>query len=125
MAQLTVTALAAGSSTPTAIASLLAASSSNGDKFLNTGKEVLLFQNSSSQGAGSSITVTVAAQQIDNYGAAASTHNLAVPVPSSSFGLTAVGPFRPSLYNDTNGFLNVTYSAAGLNVAAVSLAPQS
>lgn len=123
MATLSVSSFNPNSST--ALPLTLAASSSNGDKFLNTGKEVLLFQNSSSQGGGASITVTVAAQQVDNYGGAASLHNVTIPIASSSMGLTAVGPFRPSLFNDTSGFLNVTYSAAGLYVVAVALAPQS
>lgn len=123
MATLTVTSLTANSSTPASLS--MAATSSNGDNFANTGNQIVLFQNSSSQGGGSSITVTVAAQQVDNYGAAASTHNITIPVASSSMLLYAIGPFRPSLYNDTSGLVQMTYSAAGLFVKVVSMAPQS
>lgn len=127
MATLTVNSAASNSSTGISIstASLLAATSSNGDKFFNTGNQVVLFQNTSSQGA-AAVTVTVAAQVIDAYGAAASTHNMTLTVPTSSMGaLTVIGPFRPSLYNDASGFVNMTYSAAGLFASVVTLAPQS
>jgi hypothetical protein len=123
MATLTVTGLAPLSSTGSVLA--LAATSSNGDNFPNSGHEILLFQNSSSQGGGSAITVTFTAQTADNFGGAASLHNQAVTVASSSFGLTAVGPFRPALFNDSNGKINFTYSAAGLFVQAIAVAQQS
>lgn len=123
MATLTPTAFAANSSTGAAIG--FAASSSNGDNFLNTGAQVLLCQNSSSQGAGSTVTVTVTAQSPDNFGGAASLHTITIPVGSSSMGVTALGPFSPRIFNDSSGLVQFTYSAAGLWVKAVSIAPQS
>lgn len=130
MATLTVQSLfqLAGTSSATTLffskGELMTTSSSNGDKFLNTGREVLLVMNSSSQG-GASVTVGVTAQAVDNYGGAAALHSLSGSVASSSFGLLMLGPFQPSLYNDANGFVNVTYSAGGMLVGVVSVAPRS
>lgn len=124
MATLTVNPAAAGSSTGLSTLSLLAATSSNGDSFLNTGKEVVLFQNSSSQGA-AAVTVTIAGQKVDNFGGASSLHNVTVSVPTSSMALTVVGPFRTDVYNDSNNKVQMTYSAAGLYATVVSIAPQS
>lgn len=129
MAQLTVTTLFMAPATSIGVGlskvETLVASSSNGDKWLNTGKEVALLQNSSSQGAGSAVTVTVVGQVPDNFGGAATLHNLTISVPSSSFGMMAIGPFAPTVFNDANGFCNLTYSAAGLNIGIVSIAPRS
>lgn len=132
MATLTVTALfqTAGTSSATATylsginPALFTTSSSNGDKWINTGKELLLITNSSSQGA-AAITVGVTAQSIDNFGGAASIHSLSTSVPTSSGGVTVLGPFQPSIFNDTSGFCNITYSAGGLQVAVLSVAPRS
>lgn len=123
MATLTTTALTPQSSTGQSIA--FAATSSNGDNFLNTGKEIVLFQNSSSQGGGSSVTVTVTGQRADNLGGAASLHTFTVPIASSSMGVTSVGPFRTDSFNDTNSLVQMTYSAAGLWAKVISLTPQS
>ena len=120
MAQLTVSSI-----TQSGLALTMSASSSNGDSFSNTGAQAVLFQNSSSQGGGSSITVTFAATKVDDYGGAASLHNVAVVLASSSMVLTAVGPFRPSYFNDANGLVQFTYSAAGLYVKAVQMAQAS
>lgn len=129
MATLTVTALVMGPASSIGVglskAETTVASSSNGDKFINTGREVAFLQNSSSQGAGVAVTVTVVAQAVDSFGGAASLHNLTISVPSSSFGLMAIGPFPPSLFNDSSGFCNLTYSAGGLNIGVVSIAPRS
>lgn len=102
-----------------------AASSSNGDAFQNSGSQVVLCQNSSSQGSGSTVTVTVTGQNPDNFGGAASLHTITVPIASSSMGVTAIGPFRPAIFNDTNGLVQLTYSAAGLWIKIVAIAPQS
>jgi hypothetical protein len=131
MATLTVNTLvqAAGTSSITSLFAannaLMTASSSAGDKFTNTGKEFLAFQNSSSQGAGATITIGVTAQNADNFGGAASLHNLSLAIASSSFGLTIVGPFPPAVYNDATGFTSITYSAGGLAVGVFSVAPRS
>lgn len=131
MATLTVQALFQSAATSSAVSTFFAnnalftTSSSNGDKFLNTGKEVLLFMNSSSQGAGAAVTIGVTAQNPDNFGGAASLHNLSTSIPSSSFGVNVLGPFQPSIYNDASGFCNITYSAGGLAVAVASVAPRS
>lgn len=132
MATLTVTQLfqLAGTSSATATflgtlnQALFTTSSSNGDKWLNTGKEIVLLTNSSSQGA-AAITVGVTAQAVDNFGGAASIHSLSTSVPTSSGGVTVLGPFSPAVFNDSNGFCNITYSAGGLAVAVLSVAPRS
>ncbi len=125
MATLTSTVIVMGPASTTGFTLTTSPSSSNGDKYINTGKEIVVFQNSSSQGAGSAITVTVTAQNTDNFGGAASLHNLTISVPSSSFGLTAIGPFPVAVFNDSNSFVNLTYSAAGLNVGVYTVAPRS
>lgn len=129
MATLTVSSLFMGPSTSIGVGlsktETTVASSSNGDKWNNTGREVVFLQNSSSQGGGTAVTVTVVAQNADNFGGAASLHNLTISVPSSSFGLMAIGPFPPALFNDSSGFCNLTYSAAGLGIGVVSVAPRS
>lgn len=117
--------LTASNVTQTGVALTMAATSSNGDAFSNTGAQVALFQNSSSQGGGSSVTVTFAAQAVDNYGGAASLHNVTCAIASSSMGLTAVGPFSPRFFNDTNSLVQMTYSAAGLYVKVIQLAAAS
>ena len=104
---------------------IMTTSSSGGDQFTNTGKEFLAFQNSSSQGAGASITIGITAQNADNFGGAASLHSLSLAIPSSSFGLTLVGPFPPAVFNNATGFVSITYSAGGLAVGVFSVAPRS
>lgn len=104
---------------------LFTASSSAGDKFTNTGNQIVLFQNSSSQGGGSAVVVGITGQVADNLGGAAALHTLSVSVPSSSFGITVMGPFSPASYNDANGMVNITYSAGGLYVAVLNVAPRS
>lgn len=125
MAQLSVTAVLMAPATTTGVTFATVASSSNGDKYLNTGREVVMFQNTSSQAAAASV-VTVTAQTPDNFGGAASLHNITITVPTSSqYGLTAIGPFPPSVFNDANGNVNLTYSVAGLNIGVFSIAPRS
>lgn len=129
MATLTVTNLFMGPASSIGVGisktELTVASSSNGDKWNNTGREVVLLQNSSSQGGGAAVTITVVAQQGDNFGGAAALHNLTISMPSSSFGLMAIGPFPTAVFNDSSGFCNLTYSAAGLNIGVMSVAPRS
>lgn len=125
MATLPVTSIVMAAATTSPFTLSTAASSSTGDKFPNTGKELVIFQNTSSQG-GATVVVTVVAQNVDNFGGAASLHNLTISIPSSSlFGLTAIGPFPTAVFNDTSGFCNLTYSASGLNVGVFGVAPRS
>lgn len=135
MATLTVTQLLQSVSSSAGVAMSVAGCSSGGDKFLNTGREILVFQATSSNSAnGTACVVTVAAQAADSYGQAAASvtaHNIVASVAASSaFGLTVLGPFPPSLYNDSNGFVNISYSVAlpansGFNVGVFSVAPRS
>lgn len=122
MATLTPTPLTPNSSIGLAVG--FAASSSNGDAFQNNGAQVVFFQNSSSQG-GATVTVTVTAQSPDNFGGAAALHTITIPIASSSMGVTAAGPFSPRIFNDANGLVQLTYSAAGIFLKVVSIAPQS
>jgi hypothetical protein len=128
---LTVNSLIQQSATSSASATffanntVLVAASTSDLSFLNTGREVVLLQNSSSQGAGAAITVRVIAQvQTAPFGPITA-QDLSTSVPSSSFGLTVIGPFPPSIYNDTSGLCHVQASANGLQVGVLSVAPRS
>lgn len=135
MATLSVTQLLQSVSSSAGLAISVTGCSSAGDKFLNTGREILVFQATSSNSAvGVACVVTIAAQAVDNYGqgsSVATTHNIVASVAASSaFGLTVLGPFPPSLFNDSNGFVNISYSVAlpvnsGFNVGVISVAPRS
>jgi len=135
MATLTVTPITMAPASVAGFTSTTAPSSSTGDKWQNTGREILVIQASTSQtGVAVNTLVTVVAQVVDNFGGLASIHNLSLMIPSSSFGLTAVGPFPPSLFNDANGFCNVTYSSsnggtlttgANVNVGVFSVSARS
>lgn len=125
MAILTPTSIVMGPATTSPITLTTVPSSSTGDKYPNTGKEIVVFQNTSSQG-GAAVVVTIVAQNTDNFGGAASLHNLTINIPTSSqFGMTVVGPFPVAVFNDTGGFVNMTYSVAGVNVGVFSVAPRS
>ncbi len=135
MATLSVTQLFQNVSSSAGIGIALAGASSGGDKFLNTGREIVVLQATSSNSAvGTACVVTFAAQAVDNYGqgsSVATSHNIVASVATSSaFGLTVCGPFPPSLFNDSNGFVNISYSVAlpvnsGFNVGVISVAPRS
>ena len=122
MATLTITAIVMAPASTSCFPLTTAPSSSNGDSYVNTGREIVVFQNSSSQGGGAAITVTVAAANTDNFGGAAALHNIVITIPSSSFGLSAIGPFPPSVFSSP---VAMTYSAAGLNVGVFQVAPRS
>lgn len=89
----------------------LSNASGGGDKFANTGVEMLLVQN----GSGGSINVTVATPQTVDGNAVAD------KVIAVADGKTALlGPFSKATYNDTDGFVNVTYSGtSSVKVAAI------
>jgi len=74
---------------------------SGGDKFLNIGREFVMFTNLS----GAPITVTFDTPgTIDGLAIA----NRTVSVPSMANLL--VGPWQPGIYNDASGLLSMTYS---------------
>lgn len=97
MATLTVyTAAVAG------VAVVAASATAAGDKFTNTGHEVIHVTN----GGGAPITVTLDAK------ATPIGLTLTDPTVSVANGATKViGPFNPDLFNDTDGNMNVTYSS--------------
>lgn len=83
------------------VSGALTAAAGGGDSFANDGRTYLDINN----GSGGSITVTFVTQQtIDGLAVA----DLAVAVGAGV--RTKVGPFPPSIYNDANGRVQVTYS---------------
>jgi 2-methylaconitate cis-trans-isomerase PrpF len=90
------------------------AAAAGGDQFSNNGKTYYEVKN----GSGAPITVTFArAKSCDQGGL----HPTTVSVPATT-GDRICGPFDPTLYNDANQMIQVTYSAVtSLTVAAVSL----
>lgn len=72
-----------------------------GDSFLNDGQTVLAINN---QDVGS-VTVTIAFQ-VTLDGVTATNRTVTVPAGET----VIVGAFPPSIYNDTNGKVQVTYS---------------
>lgn len=102
--------------TPTYAGAVLAktAATAAGDKFLNTGTELLYVIN----GGGGSINVTLDAK--------ATPGGLAItdPVVAVAAGAEKVlGPFNPAIFNDANGFVNLTYSGdTDVEVAVLKVA---
>ena len=79
----------------------LSSAAGGGDQFLNTGNQYVEVTN----GSGSSITVTFAAQKsVDGLDLPDDT--LVVPAGETR----KAGPFLPSTFNDSNGYLQITYS---------------
>jgi hypothetical protein len=91
------------------------AASGGGDKFANSGNERLLVRNDDA----SSVTVTIDSPGTCNFGAAAdSNHDLVVTVAAGAE--KWIGPFSQDRFNDSNGFVNITYSGVtSLTVAVV------
>jgi hypothetical protein len=86
-----------------------AAAAGGGDKFLNTGNELLYIKN----GGGSTITLTLDAQTVSG---------LTITDPTVSVAAGAekiVGPFDPRYFCDANGYLNLSYSAVTSVTVAV------
>lgn len=80
-----------------------AADGTNGNQFANDGRMVLHVIN----GGGSPINVTIATpNQVD--GLAISDQVVAVTNAEERF----IGPFPPGIYNDSDGYVQVTYSSA-------------
>ena len=81
-----------------------------GDAFLNTGREFIEIAN----GSGSSINVTIATQSTVD-GLAVADRVVAVGAGETK----KIGPFPKGAYNDSDGKVQVTYSAAGSVTIAV------
>lgn len=96
MATVTTRKVAQAGSTPAPVAA-----SVGGDQIPGTPRTILRVVN----GGGSSITVTVNSQQNCDQGF---DHDLAVAVPAGA--TREIGPFGQRFY-DSNGFVQVTYSA--------------
>ena len=87
--------------TPTGIVDTLVAADASGNNFPNDGKTRFEVLNGS--GAPINVTFTFVAQD-----GVAGTNVVAVAAGVRK----KIGPFNPSQYNDSNGRVNVTYSAA-------------
>lgn len=110
MATLSVQAPAASGTAITFVAA-----AAGGDKFANSGSERLIVKNAS----GGSITVTIDSPGTCNFGASAdSAHDLIVTVADGAE--SWIGPLSQAQYNDTNGFANISYSAATSVTVAVT-----
>ena len=110
MAQLTVTTTDRDGDD---IQTLLTAAAAGGDSFANTGKELFIASNANA----SSYTVTFATQETVD-GLAVSDQSITV-AQNEEF---IVGPFPISIYNDSSGLVQVTYSAVtDLTVCVVKI----
>lgn len=89
---------------------LAGAAVSASDKFLNTGKEMLIVTN----GSGGSINATlVTPKTVDG-------NAVADPIVAIGAGVTkAIGPFSRDLFNDVDGFLTVNFSGTTTVTAKV------
>ena len=89
-----------------------ASAAAGGDKFNNTGKEVVMIKN----GSASSITVTFDSVRPCDYGY---DHDLVIIVAAGDTQI--VGPFSTARFNDTNKQTSISYSAsASVTVAVVN-----
>lgn len=80
------------------------AAAGGGDKFLNTGRECFILKNADASGK----TVTlVTAATADPDGLAITDKTVTVGAGNS----TIIGPFPTGIYNDVDGYMNLTYSA--------------
>jgi hypothetical protein len=100
-------------SEPAAFVVTTVAAAAGGDKFENKGRTGFYVSNAT----GTSKTVTFAAQRACNHGVL---HNSAVVVPDLFSGFIAT-EFENDRFNSSAGIVSVTYSAVGLQVAAVRL----
>ena len=101
-------------SSPTSATALGAAAvAAGGDQFLNDGDTILYFKNTNA----SSRTVTIAT--------GGTIGGLAIADASVTLAQNdekVVGPFRPDIFNDSSGYIQLTYTAdAGVTVAAVRI----
>lgn len=98
-----VTSAAAG----TVLSAAGAVDGSNGNNFTNTGREAIEITN----GGGSGINVTFVTQGVYNVG------STAYPIADLVVGITngaskVCGPFDKTLFNDTDGLVQITFSSA-------------
>lgn len=89
------------------------AAAAGGDTFENKGRTGLFVRNAS----GSSKTLTIVAQRACNHGF---THNAVIVVANGFAGFVAT-EIENDRFNSPAGIVSLTYSAAGLDVAAVRL----
>lgn len=101
MAQLTI-------KSPARVANAITAESAaaGGDKFANTGKELLLIEHTN--GGGSNVTLTVVTQNTVD-GLAVSDKTIVIAPGTRQL----LGPFPKQIYNDGDGNVNLSYSAHG------------
>ena len=94
----------------------VAAAAAGGDQFLNSGKDFLLVRNGH---ADTARTVTINSQLACSYG---SDHDIAVVCAAQKD--TMIGPFPKNRFNNTTGYVLITYSdsAANLSVAVIEVA---
>jgi hypothetical protein len=92
------------------------AATAAGDKFTNTGNEVILVTNG---GVGSTV-VTLDAK--------ATPIGLTLTDPTvtvANGAVKVIGPFNTDIFNDTSGFMNLTYSVdTSVTVAVMKVSPQ-
>lgn len=95
------------------VAPSFTAASATGDEMPNDGNTVCHVKN----GSASSITVTINSQEKCSQGF---DHDLTITVPAS--GERMIGPFSRTRFNNTNGNVEVSYSAVtSVTVAALSI----
>ena len=98
----------------TSLTPTFAAAAELGDYFANNGKIFLYIKNAN---VGVARVLSINSQVLCNQGV---DHNISVTVPASSEEL--VGPFDVNRFNDSSGYVQVTYTDhEDLTVAAISL----
>lgn len=94
----------------TGLATSFEAANAGGNKFLNTGRELLIVKN----GGGGNVVVTIAATVQCNQGIL---HNQAVTVLAGATEI--IGTFPGARFNDATGYVTVTYDGVGSVTIAV------
>lgn len=79
------------------------AANAGGDRFLNDGKTYVEI----TTGSSGATTVTIGSQTACDQG---STHNTNIAI-NANVAQTLIGPFPTSRYNDSNGYVQLAYSA--------------
>lgn len=93
------------------------AASSTGDRWRNSGRQLVHVKNQSA----AAVTVTIPTQIACNFGSTGTQHDISVSVGSSSEKF--VGPARPEQYN-VAGLATINYSAvASVTVAVLGFTP--
>ena len=96
-----------------------AAANSGGDSFPNDGKTLLLVQNTDASSHTATVTAQKTSQQVPGIGAMTKS-NIAQAIAAGDEAI--IGPFPPSMFNDVNGLVQITYSAAtGMKVLPIRL----